>query len=316
MKKVVKRPLEMEIFMSARYYSFPEYCRKNFGGKLYKTPLDAGMTCPNRDGTLGNRGCVFCGAGGSGDFAISYDGQRLTEKDLLYNKKGRPGDYIAYFQSYTNTYAPIPRLRYLFDRALSDPLFAGISIGTRPDCVGDEVLRLLAELNRAYPNKFIWVEFGLQTIHEDTARYIRRGYPLSVFDRSVLAMSEIGVPVTAHVIIGLPGENKARILETVRHLSALPISGVKLQLLHILKGTDLETDFERTRFHVLSLPEYADIIADCIANLRPDIVIHRLTGDGSRADLVSPLWSLDKRKVLNTINHELAVRNITQGSAL
>ena len=188
-----------------RYYTFSEYCQKTFGRKLYRAALDAGMTCPNRDGKLGNKGCIFCDEGGSGDFAVSYHGQKLKKEDLIYNHQdGQNGDYIAYFQSYTNTYAPVDRLRKLFAAALEDELFAGISIATRPDCLGKDVLALLAELKKSYPEKFIWCELGLQTIHEKTAVWLRRGYPLPVFDEAVRSLHALDIPVIVHCILGLP----------------------------------------------------------------------------------------------------------------
>lgn len=274
------------------------------------------MTCPNRDGKSGTRGCIFCDEGGSGDFAISYEGQQLTKADLIYNHQDAPeGDYIAYFQSYTNTYAPVERLRFLFESAMEDPMFAGISIATRPDCLGPEVIALLDDLHAKYPDKILWVELGLQTMHERTAAFIRRGYPLSVFDEAVKNLHAIGAEVIAHVIIGLPNEDENMILETIDHLNEVEIDGVKLQLLHYLKGTDLGRLYLASpdSFHVLSIEEYVSIIADCIARLDPSIVVNRLTGDGAADLLLAPLWSKDKRNVLNQINHKLKEENITQG---
>ena len=307
----------MMVSMEGAWYAFPEYCRKTFGKKLYRAALDAGMSCPNRDGTCGTRGCIFCGEGGSGDFAVHYEGGSLFREDLLYNHQDAPeGDYIAYFQSYTNTYAPAEKLRTLFIGALENPLFAGISIATRPDCMPEEVMCLLKELKETYPDKFIWIELGLQSMHEKTAVMIRRGYPLAVFDDCVQRLHELGLPVIVHVIIGLPGETPEMIYETIEHLNHAGISGIKLQLLHYLKGTDLGALYEENpaRFHVLSLEEYAEIVSECIARLDENIVVHRITGDGSRENLLAPLWSTDKRRVINTIRHVCREKKIRQGN--
>lgn len=298
-----------------RYLSFPAYCKQKYGRKLYRTALDAGMTCPNRDGTLDTRGCIFC-LGGSGDFAVKYDGSPLAVKDMTFNhQQAEEGDYIAYFQSYTNTYAPVSRLRVLFEGALNDPVFAGISIATRPDCIKEETYQLLKELKERYPAKLMMVELGLQSIHESSAFWMRRGYPLNVFDECVRRLHELAIDVVVHVIIGIPHETPDMIYETIRHLNECRVQGVKLQLLHYLKGTDLGRQYEEDpgRFHVLSLEEYADIVAECIARLDENIVIHRLSGDGNAKELLAPMWSKDKRRVLNTISHTLRIKNITQG---
>lgn len=302
--------------MTERYYSLPDYFKKEFGRRLYKVPLDAGMTCPNRDGTAGRGGCLFCSAGGSGEFALRFTGQKLTRQDLIYNhQKAEEGDFIAYFQSFTNTYAPAEELRKLYAAALNNPLFAGISIATRPDCFPQEVYALLGELKQAYPDKFIWVELGLQSIHEDTAVMIRRGYRLEVFDECVRRLKEMDIPVIVHVIIGLPGENAEMVYQTIRHLNTLKISGIKLQMLHWLSDSDLGRLYmaDPDSYHPLTMEEYTDIVSECIARLDPDIVIHRLTGDGSDETLLAPLWTKDKLNVLNQIRHELKIKNIRQG---
>jgi radical SAM protein (TIGR01212 family) len=299
-----------------RYHSFPAWCRKTFGRKLWRVALDAGMTCPNRDGTIGTRGCIFCDEGGSGDFAIAWHGQKLSREEFLYNHhEGQPGDFIAYFQAYTNTYAPVERLRMLFERALEDDLFAGISIATRPDCLETDVCALLKELKEKFPQKFIWCELGLQSIHEASARFIRRGYPLGVYDEAVQNLHAIGIPVITHVILGLPGEGKKEMLETIEHLNEVQTDGVKLQLLHYLSGTDLGVLYQKNpaSFHVLSEEEYVELVAECIGHLDPSIVINRLTGDGNPELLLAPEWSLHKRRVLNEIGHALKERNIVQG---
>lgn len=303
--------------MEKKYYrSFGDACIQQFGRKLYRVALDAGMTCPNRDGTLSSGGCIFCGEGGSGDFAIPYHGQRLHVEDLIYNHQNAPeGDYIGYFQSYTNTYAPIDTLRKLFTAALSDPLFAGISIATRPDCIHEDTLSLLQELNQQFPEKFIWVELGLQSIHEKIAQFIHRGYCLEVYDRCVKRLHAIGIEVTTHIILGLPYETEEMLYETIRHLNAVHTDGIKLQLLHYLKHTRLGMLYEQnpTQFEVLSLDTYVREIVHCIGLLDPSIVVHRLTGDGNKEELLAPLWSLNKRNVLNQIRHVLAVNGIVQG---
>lgn len=274
------------------------------------------MTCPNRDGKIDTRGCIFCSESGSGDFAIPYNGQPLDEQDFIYNHhKASPGDYIAYFQAYTNTYDSPERLEYLFSTALRNPVFMGIAIATRPDCIDGEILRLLQKLKQQFPFKQIWIELGLQTIHPKSSIFIRRGYPLPVFDTCVKQLQEIDIPVITHIIIGLPNETLQDNIETIQHLNTLHISGIKLQLLHYLKNTDLGTLYEKypDQFHILSLEEYIDRIVTCIGYLHPSIVVYRLTGDGASNDLLAPNWSKDKRKVLNQIRHTLKQKNITQG---
>ena len=298
------------------YRTLNAWCREHYGEKLYKIALDAGFTCPNRDGTLGERGCIFCSAGGSGDFAAKRTGSLRSQLDagralLSHKKKG--SRFIAYFQAYTNTYGPADRLEELFSEALSEPDIAGISIATRPDCLPDEVTDLLVRLKERFPGKFIWVELGLQTIHEKTASYIRRGYTLSRFDEAVKALHEADIPVIVHVILGLPGETREMMLQTIRYLNACGIWGIKLQLLHVLEGTDLAEDYRAGLFSVLSLDEYLSILCDCIAALSPDIVIHRLTGDGPKRLLIAPLWSADKRTVLNLLHRRMKQNAIRQG---
>ena len=298
------------------YRTLNAWCREYYGEKLYKIALDAGFTCPNRDGTLGERGCIFCSAGGSGDFAAKRTGSLRSQLDAgraLLSHKKTGSRFIAYFQAYTNTYGPTDRLEELFSEALSEPDIAGISIATRPDCLPDEVTDLLVRLKERFPGKFIWVELGLQTIHEKTASYIRRGYPLSRFDEAVKALHEADIPVIVHVILGLPGETREMMLQTIRHLNACGIWGIKLQLLHVLEGTDLAEDYRTGLFSVLSLEEYLSILCDCIAALSPDIVIHRLTGDGPKRLLIAPLWSADKRNVLNLLHRRLKQNAIRQG---
>ena len=299
-----------------RYRTLNQEYRERFGRKVYKVSLNAGMTCPNRDGTLGTRGCIFCSAGGSGDFAVT--GQSITAqieeaKEKVAGKmptRSEGASYIAYFQAYTNTYAPIERLREVFTEAIHHPDIAGLSIGTRPDCLPDDVLDLLEELGREKP---IWVELGLQTIREDTAKYIRRGYELTCFEKAVDDLKRRGLQVVVHLIIGLPGEGKEDLLSAIEYLNPLPIDGIKLQLLHVLEGSDLADEFRKNQVPVLDMETYVDWIVTAIGKLRPDITVHRVTGDGPKKILLAPLWSGNKKLVLNTIRHELSVRNIRQG---
>lgn len=297
------------------YYSLDHYLKSLYGEKIYKIALDAGMTCPNRDGKLDTRGCIFCSAGGSGDFAsrgISIH-EQLENGKALFHEKQIGNRFIAYFQSFTNTYAEPEQLEILFTEALSEPDVVGISIATRPDCVEQPVVSLLMKLKQQFPDKFIWIELGLQTIHEQTAHYIRRGYPLSVFEAALSRLQKADIPVIIHMILGLPGENKEMMLSTCRYLSHKNIFGIKLQLLHVLKNTDLATDFSKKTFEILDLMEYIDIVISCLEVLSPDIVIHRVTGDGPKDLLIAPLWSLNKRNVLNTLHKELRLRETFQG---
>lgn len=290
------------------YYSLDTYCKEQFGQKLYKVALDAGMTCPNRDGTLDTRGCIFCSAGGSGEFAIPasslFSSVEASKKE---------GPFIAYFQSFTNTYAPTNHLSSLYREALSTKNCAGISIATRPDCFSPEIYCLLSRLRTEYPSQFIWIELGLQTIHEASAQYIRRGYPLSVFDQCMKELTARSIPVIVHVILGLPGETKEAMLQSVTYLNQFHPFGVKLSLLHILKGTDLSIDYLNGQFSVLEKEDYIALLLECLECLSPEIVIHRLTGDGPKDLLLAPLWSRDKRNVLNSLHKKMKENNSWQG---
>lgn len=287
-----------------KYTTLNNYLKERFGEKVYKIALNGGFTCPNRDGTIDTRGCIFCSKGGSGDFAESPD---LTITEQIENgkkrleKKIKNGKYIAYFQAFTNTYAPVERLRTIYEEAINHPDIVALSIGTRPDCLGDDVLALLDELNTIKP---IFVELGLQTINEDTAKYIRRGYTLEVYDKAVADLHKIGINVVTHIILGLPNESKEDMLNSVKYACKVT-DGIKLQLLHILKGTDLAKDYEQGKFEVLTLEQYTEIIKECVQIIPENVVIHRLTGDGAKKDLIAPLWSADKKTVLNTINQAL-----------
>lgn len=308
------------------YYSLDYYLKETFGKKIYKLALDGGMTCPNRDGVLGSGGCIFCSEGGSGEFAAARNQplkEQVNEAILRIHKKmpktaaspspftdSHLGSYIGYFQSYTNTYAPLPYLKKLFSEAIRLPELCALSIGTRPDCLPDETVALLSELNQIKP---VWVELGLQTIQETTAQIIRRGYPLSTFEDAFRRLKDAGLTVIVHVILGLPQETKEMMLETVRYLAGLHIDGIKLQLLHVLKGTDLAPLYEAGEFSVLSLEEYLDVLGSSIALLPPDIVIHRISGDGPRRLLLAPEWSADKKRVLNAVSRYLKEQGIYQG---
>ena len=298
---------------TTRYYSFHRYVKERFGEKLYKVLLDGGFTCPNRDGTVGTGGCIFCSAKGSGDFVcdrnLSVTEQIEQGKERVKQKK-EGQKYIAYFQAFTNTYGPVDYLRKIFTEAICHPDIAALAIGTRPDCLPEDVLGLLEELNRRKP---VWVELGLQTIHEDTAAFIRRGYRLPVFRNAVEELAKRDLDVIVHLILGLPGESRERILESVAYLNRLPVRGVKLSMLYLLRDTDLAAVYEKSPFPICSMEEYTDLIVDCIACLRPDIVLHRLTGDGPKDLLIAPLWSTRKRVVMNLIHKKLEQYDIVQG---
>ena len=299
-----------------RYYSLDYYIKQTYGEKLYKISLDGGMTCPNRDGTLGRRGCIFCSTGGSGDFASN---RRLSITEQIEQGKSQVAkkhsgvSYIAYFQAYTNTYAPVSYLREVFTEAIYHPDIKILDIATRPDCLGSDIIELLDELNQIKP---VWVELGLQTIHPKTAHFIRRGYELPVFEQAVQKLRAIHIPVIVHMILGLPGESTKDILDTVHYLNAQDIQGVKLQLLHILKDTDLADYYNEHPFSLLDMEEYFSLIGQCLCHLRPDIVIHRLTGDGPKSLLIAPLWTGNKRQVLNNMQAYLKTHDIWQGKEL
>lgn len=293
-----------------KYRTLNNYLQETFGQKVYKISIDGGFTCPNRDGTIDNRGCIFCSSGGSGDFAedrhfsvteqIEQGKKRVEAKMPKASENGNK--YIAYFQAFTNTYAPASRLRQLYTEAIEHPDIVAVSIGTRPDCLPEETLDLLTELNEIKP---IWVELGLQTIHEKSAEYIRRGYPLQVYDEAVKKLRDRNLEVITHVILGLPGESRDEMLETVRYVGASGVQGIKLQLLHVIEGTDLAKEYEAGHFECVTMEEYVELVHDAIEVLPEDIVIHRMTGDGAKKTLVAPLWSGDKKRVLNALNKRL-----------
>lgn len=295
------------------YYSLNAYLKNTYGEKMYKIALDGGMTCPNRDGTLGTRGCIFCSRGGSGEFTPSRQlsvTEQIEAAKRMICKKQKAGSYIAYFQAFTNTYAPVDYLEHIFMEAILHPDVAILSIATRPDCLSEDILALLSRLNRIKP---VWIELGLQTIHERSAEFIRRGYPLSVFEKALADLKERSLSVITHVILGLPHESHEDMLATVSYLSHSGIQGIKLQLLHVLEGTDLADYYREGNFEVLTFAEYLELLIDSLELLPPDMVIHRITGDGPEKLLLAPLWSLEKWQVLNSILDEMNKRGSYQG---
>lgn len=297
-----------------QYLSFNEAMRARFGTKVYRLSLQSGCTCPNRDGTIGTGGCTFCSEGGSGDFAAPLlpIGEQIEEAKKRVDAKipssiaAQDRRYIAYFQSYTNTYGSVDRLRAFYAEALENPQIVALDIGTRPDCLPPEMIQMLRDL-QIISGKPVWVELGLQTIHEGTARRVRRGYELPVFEDAYRRLKDTGLEVIIHVILGLPGETREDMLETVRYLSLLtpPPDGIKLQLLHILKGTELAREYEADPFPLFTLDSYCDLIVDCLRLLPPETVVHRITGDGPKRLLIAPQWSADKKRVLNTLNRRI-----------
>ena len=285
-----------------------QYYQEKFGCKVYKLSLDGGFTCPNRDGTLATGGCIFCSAAGGGDFAEKTCGsisQQLDRAKSRVSAKNKSGKYMAYFQSFTGTYGPLERLRQLYFDAIAPEDIVGLAIGTRPDCLGDSVIDLLAQVNRIKP---VSVELGLQTVHADSVRYIRRGYENEVYFDAVRRLKAAGIEVVTHIILGLPGETPGMAVETTRQAIAAGTDGVKFHLLHVLRGTDLERDYLAGKFQTLSLEEYGNTLKQCISVLPETTVVHRITGDGAKRDLVAPLWSADKKRVLNYLYALLDIR--------
>lgn len=303
---------EKVLWGGRRYRSFDFMIKEKFGEKLYKLALDGGMSCPNRDGKISYGGCIFCSNGGSGDFASrlcgSVDEQLGRAKELVKNKYSGSG-YIAYFQAYTNTYADVAYLEHLFRPIVERDDIKALSIATRPDCLPDDVVGLIAQLNKIKP---VWVELGLQTVNEKTVKLINRGYDLACYDDAIKKLRKTGAEIISHMIIGLPNETKNDILKTAEYIGETS-DGIKLQLLHVLQNTRLAQMYFNKEFSVLTMEEYVSIIADIIGILPQSITIHRLTGDGKKEELIAPLWSLEKMKVLNAINHELKTRDVWQG---
>ena len=286
------------------YLTLNEHYKRKFGCKVYKLSLDGGFTCPNRDGTVGSGGCIFCSSLGSGEFAEAgvNISQQLQQAKWRVEAKNKGGKYIAYFQAFTGTYAPVEHLRRLYTQAIAPQEIVGLAIGTRPDCLGEDVVSLLGEINRIKP---VSVELGLQTIHASTIQYIRRGYENRVYVDAVERLKAAGIEVVTHIILGLPGENAQMAVETTRFAIDSGTDGVKFHLLHVLKNTDLEKDYLAGKFQCLELAEYARWLKACISVLPEKVVVHRITGDGAKRDLVAPLWSGDKKRVLNYLNKEL-----------
>lgn len=295
------------------YYSLNDYCKETFGQKVYKLPLNGGMTCPNRDGKLSTRGCLFCSAGGSGDFTpsslLSVTDQ-IEEAKKLIAPKTNCNKFIAYFQAFTNTYASVSYLRRIFTEAVSQPDICALSIGTRSDCLSPEIIKLLSELNKIKP---VWVELGLQTIHQTTLDYLNTHTSLPTFESALAALKAENITVIAHLILGLPGESREMMLESVDYAAHCGIDGIKLQLLHVLSSTPLGEIYRNKPFKLFELDEYCDFVVDCIERLPKDMVIHRITGDGPRNLLIAPKWSTDKKRVLNTINKNFKLRETYQG---
>ena len=288
----------------SEYITVNDYLKQKYGEKVYKVSINGGFTCPNRDGTLDTRGCIFCSGLGSGDFApeASMSVKEQIEAGIRRVQAKNPTKFIAYFQAFTSTYAPVYKLERLFTEAMEHPKIVGLSIATRPDCLPEDVLKLLGELNQKKP---VWVELGLQTIHEKTAEYIRRGYALNRYDDAVKKLRSMGLEVITHVILGLPGETRDDMKKTVEYVARSGVAGIKLQLLHVIKGTDLEKDYEAGLFECMTMEEYVTLVKECIDLLPKDMIIHRMTGDGDKKTLVAPLWSTDKKRVLNALHAAL-----------
>ena len=283
------------------YRTLNEHYREKFGCKVYKLSIDGGFTCPNRDGTLGYGGCIFCSGEGSGEFAekgcdISA---RLEAAKLRVRAKNKDGKYIAYFQSFTNTYAPTDHLRKLYLEAIAPEDIVGLAIGTRPDCLGDDVIGLLEEINAVKP---VCVELGLQTIHKESVRYIRRGYENEVYFDAVGRLKQAGIEVVTHIILGLPGETEEMAAATTRAAVEAGTDGVKFHLLHVLRDTDLAADYAAGKFECLTLESYGKWLLACLRQLPAGVTVHRMTGDGAKRDLIAPMWSADKKRVLNYLN--------------
>lgn len=288
-----------------------DYCRETYGKKLYKLSLDGGFTCPNRDGTKGTGGCIFCSSVGSGDFSEGGDNlhEQIERAKKRVAHKNKNGGYIAYFQSFTSTYAPYEKLKRLYHEAVSHPDIDVLSVATRPDCLPDETVELLGEINKIKP---VWVELGLQTVKEETVKYIRRGYPNVDYESAVRRLHEKGIYVITHMIIGLPGESVSDMKNTLSFIIDNKSDGVKLQLLHVLKDSDLYEEYLKGRISVLGKDEYLDILKTLLPMIPPETAVHRLTGDGNKKTLAAPMWSADKKDVLNSINRIIRECEMTE----
>lgn len=300
------------------YYALDYYFKDTYGEKIYKIAIDGGFTCPTRDGSKDTRGCIFCSASGSGDFSVkksSYpDINSQIERGIsLFRGKQIGTKYVAYFQAFTNTYASPSYCQTLYENALSHPNIVGISIATRPDCMGEEIIKVLVTCKKKFPDKFIWVELGLQTIHESSIQYIRRNYETKIVPPLIRVLRSYDIPVILHVILGLPGETKSMMLETISFVNQMKVFGVKLQLLHVIKDTDLAYDYEKGLFEVFRKEEYISVLSEMISQLSPKIVLHRVTGDGPKDLTIAPLWSLNKLDVLNSLHKYLKTHELYQG---
>lgn len=304
---------EINMWNGKRYHTFDYELKKVFGEKAIKLSIDGNFTCPNRDGTVGHNGCIFCSERGSGDFTPDSNktiSEQIEEQKEFMSKKWKSNSYIAYFQNYTNTYDTVENLRIKFYEALSCPGVKGLAIATRPDCISVEIAEFLSKINE---KTFLWIELGLQTMHEDTASFLRRGYYLDEFERAVRILKERNIKIVTHLIIGLPGETKNLILESVKYVSSFNLWGIKLHMLHIIKNTDLAVYYHEKNFKLLTQQEYVSLVCDSLELLNPDTVIHRITGDGKKSDLIEPRWTLDKLRVLSDIDRELNSRQSFQG---
>lgn len=299
--------------MKKHYYSFSDHLKERFQEKVYKLSLSGGMTCPNRDGTLGEKGCIFCSESGSGEFcqsAVLPISEQIKNAKKLVKIKTKSEKFIAYFQNFSNTYAPKEYLESIFTEAIQNPEIVMLSVATRPDLLGEDIISLLQKLSKIKP---VSVELGLQTMHQKTADYIRRGYDLDVFEEAVKNLKNAGIETVVHLIIGLPHESREEILETAEYVGRLGVNGVKFHMLYVVKGTDLEKEYQKGNVPLFSLEEYTSILAECIRRTPKNVVIHRITGDGAKKDLIAPLWTADKKRVLNYINHEFERISLSQG---
>ncbi len=309
-EEIVKTP---QLWGDKRYHSWNYHLREQFGTKVFKVPLDAGFTCPNRDGLVATGGCTFCSSHGSGDFAgdrrddLRSQFQKVT---TMMHQKWPNAKYLGYFQAYTNTYAPAEELRAMYETILEQPDVVGLSIATRPDCLPDDVVELLAELNQ---RTYLWVELGLQTIHDYTSERINRGHNYATYLEGLEKLQRHGIRVCSHIILGLPGESEAEMMETVQAVAQSKVEGIKIHLLHLLKKTPLAREYAAGQFHLLTQEEYTRLVVNSLELLPPEMVIHRLTGDGPRDLLIGPMWSLKKWEVLNGIEWEMERRNTWQG---
>lgn len=296
-----------------RYHTLDFELKKIFGEKSIKLSIDGNFTCPNRDGKIGEKGCIFCSERGSGDFnsgSFKSIKDQINEQKTFMSKKWVSNTYIAYFQNFTNTYDSVENLRIKYNQALDNPNIKGIAIATRPDCINKEIVTVLDEINK---NTFLWIELGLQTVNEKSASFLRRGYELPQFEKAISLLKEKNIRVVVHLIFGIPGESYEQMLHSVKYISKLRLWGIKLHMLYIIKNTDLANYYSSHPFKIMSEQEYINLVCDSLELLSPDTIIHRVTGDGKKSDLIEPVWSLNKLKVLSNIDKELKNRGSYQG---